>query len=121
MTRAHRHPISDVLDLLGRRWALRVLWELRGGPLTFRALRERCGGVSPSVLNVRLAELRATGLVEASADAGYAISAEGRRLGELLAPLTAFASRWAEADPRRVAAVGAAAAGRGPRRRAGRA
>ena len=51
-----------VLDLLGRRWMLRVLWQLRDGPLTFRALREQCDAVSPSVLNTRLAEMRDAGL-----------------------------------------------------------
>ncbi|HTO53257.1 MAG TPA: transcriptional regulator, partial [Myxococcota bacterium] len=29
-------PIMAALDLLGRRWALRVLWELRNGPHSFR-------------------------------------------------------------------------------------
>ena len=34
-------PIMIVLDVLGRRGALRILWELRGDdPLTFRALQE---------------------------------------------------------------------------------
>ena len=33
-------PIMAALDLLGRRWALRILWELRAGALPFRALRE---------------------------------------------------------------------------------
>ena len=46
------------LDLLGRRWALRLLWELRGGPVGARALRERCDGMSSSVLYERLTELR---------------------------------------------------------------
>ena len=35
-------PIMVLLDLLGRRWALRILWELRGGALTSRALRTAC-------------------------------------------------------------------------------
>ena len=48
-------PIMALLDLLGRRWALRMLWELREGGLSFRALQERCDGVSPSVLNTRAA------------------------------------------------------------------
>ena len=44
-------PIMALLDLLGRRWALRVLWELRAGPVPgFRELQSRCGGVSSSVL-----------------------------------------------------------------------
>ena len=48
---ASGRPIMALLDLLGRRWALRVLWELREGPLQFRALQERCDGMSSSVLN----------------------------------------------------------------------
>jgi DNA-binding HxlR family transcriptional regulator len=84
------------LDLLGRRWALRVLWELRDGPLTFRALRERCDEVSPSVLNVRLAELREAGLLALS-DEGYALTGAGRALGAALGPLQAWAEGWAKA------------------------
>ena len=87
-------PIMRLLDLLGRRWTLRVLWELRGDPLTFRALRSACGGVSPSVLNARLAELREAAIVEPT-DAGYALTEQGRALGELLLPLDDWAKQWA--------------------------
>jgi DNA-binding HxlR family transcriptional regulator len=85
-----------LLDALGRRWALRVLWELRDGALAFRALRERCEEVSPSVLNERLAELRALGIVDLS-EAGYTLTEQGRELGALLLPLDAWARRWARA------------------------
>ena len=81
------------LDLLGRRWALRILWELRAGPLSFRALREACGDVSPAVLNTRLAELRDAGIVESTAD-GYATTAIGRDLCRALDPLSRWAQRW---------------------------
>lgn len=87
-------PVMAALDLLGRRWTLRILWELRSGPLSFRALREACGGVSPAVLNTRLAELREVGVVE-STEAGYATTPTGRELCEALAPLSAWAQRWA--------------------------
>jgi DNA-binding HxlR family transcriptional regulator len=84
------------LDLLGRRWALRVLWELRGGePVSFRGLQERCGGLSPTVLNTRLAELREAGVVVLREGAGYALSREGRTLLDALAPLHGWAERWA--------------------------
>ena len=86
-------PLMAALDLLGRRWALRVLWELRDGALTFRALRERCDEVSPSVLNVRLAELREAGLVTLS-DSGYALTEIGLSLGGALSPLQAWATAW---------------------------
>jgi DNA-binding HxlR family transcriptional regulator len=88
-------PLMAALDLLGRRWALRVLWELRGGDHSFRALRERCGNLSPSVLNARLAELREAGLV-AAGEAGYGLTPLGRALGRALEPLQAWAERWAK-------------------------
>jgi DNA-binding HxlR family transcriptional regulator len=87
-------PIMALLDLLGRRWTLRVLWELRDGEaLAFRALQERCGGVSSSVLATRLAELREAGVVELREPAGYALTPRGRELLDLLAPLDAWAKR----------------------------
>jgi DNA-binding HxlR family transcriptional regulator len=90
-------PIMALLDLLGRRWALRVIWELRQDPLSFRRLQERAGGVSSSVLNARLSELRAAGIVE-SAGEGYRLTGEGRELLELYPPLDAWAQRWAERE-----------------------
>jgi DNA-binding HxlR family transcriptional regulator len=80
-----------LLDLFGRRWTLRVLWELRAGPCSFRALQERCGGISPTVLNQRLREIRAAGLVTRADGVGYSLTAEGR---EVLPALTEW-ERWA--------------------------
>jgi DNA-binding HxlR family transcriptional regulator len=88
-------PIMEVLDQLGRRWTLRVLWELRDGALPFRALQERCDAVSPTVLNDRLRELREMGLVELQAGGGYFLSADGHALGAVMMPLNAWAERWA--------------------------
>jgi DNA-binding HxlR family transcriptional regulator len=88
-------PIMALLDLLGRRWALRVIWELRDDPISFRALQSRCGAISSSVLNDRLAELRAAGIVEV-ADEGYRLTGEGRELLVLYPPLDAWAQRWAK-------------------------
>lgn len=87
-----------LFDLLGRRWALRVLWELRPGPATFRELAERCGGLSPTVLNARLKELRETGIVELSPEDGYGLTATGMALLESLLPLERWARTWAQRD-----------------------
>jgi DNA-binding HxlR family transcriptional regulator len=84
-----------LLDLLGRRWALRVLWELRDGPLTSRALREACGGVSPTVLQDRADELREAVLVELDETSGYRLTALGRELLARFGPIGAWADRWA--------------------------
>lgn len=83
-----------LLDLLGRRWTLRLLWELRDGPLRFVALRKAAGGVSQSVLVVRLAELTAAGIVAEGED-GYALTARGRELTGQLLKLDQWAQEWA--------------------------
>ena len=84
-----------LLDLLGRRWALRILWELREAPLAFNELQRRCDGMSPSVLATRLGELVDARLVERDGDDRYRASALAESLGELLLPLDAWARRWA--------------------------
>jgi DNA-binding HxlR family transcriptional regulator len=87
-------PIMALLDLLGRRWAMRVIWELRAEPLTFRELRERCGGVSPTSLNQRLHELREAQLVETAEAGGYTLSAQGQSLLKAMMPLLAWSEQW---------------------------
>ena len=60
-----------LFDLLGRRWAMGILWTLcESGPATFRVLQARCETISPSVLNHRLQELLAAKFDEKS-DEGY--------------------------------------------------
>jgi DNA-binding HxlR family transcriptional regulator len=85
-----------LLDLLGRRWSLRVLWELRDGSApSFRELQARCGDISSSVLNDRLRELRDAGIVDGErGGGGYRLSREGRALLDALTPLDAWAKRW---------------------------
>ena len=81
-----------LLDLLGRRAALRILWELRAEPLTFRGVLG-AAETNPAVLNTRLTELREAGIVEIGDD-GYRLTREGRRLLVCIAPLDAWAKRW---------------------------
>src|SRR3954467_15602061 len=82
-----RRPVMRLLDLLGQRWALRVLWELRAGEaLTFRALQDAGGGLSSSVLSARLGELREAGIVERG-DGGYRLTAPGGSPLRALPPL----------------------------------
>ncbi len=87
-------PIMVLLDLLGRRWSLRILWELRDAPLTSRALRTACDEASPTVLQARLNDLREAGFVELGEAGGYGLTALGRELCETFMPLHRFAERW---------------------------
>ncbi len=84
-----------LLDLLGRRWTLRVLWELREKALTSRALRAACDEVSPTVLQARLTELRDAGLIDHRRGRGYGLTPLGRELMRAFLPLYGFADRWA--------------------------
>jgi DNA-binding HxlR family transcriptional regulator len=88
-------PVMAALDLLGRRWSLRILWELRDGALGARALQDRCDTMSSSVLYERLGELTAAGLVDRSDDGGYRLTDLGDSLGDALGPLDAWARTWA--------------------------
>jgi DNA-binding HxlR family transcriptional regulator len=83
-----------LFDLVGRRWALRIVWELREGDATFRELAHRCDDVSSSVLRDRLRDLTVAGIVERG-EGGYRLSADGRELRELLGPLGRWSERWA--------------------------
>jgi DNA-binding HxlR family transcriptional regulator len=87
-------PIMALLDLLGRRWTLRILWELREQTLTSRAMRAACDDVSPTVLQARLSELREAGFVELMPASGYRLTGIGRDLQETFLPLHRFAERW---------------------------
>jgi DNA-binding HxlR family transcriptional regulator len=89
-------PVMALLDLLGRRWTLRIVWELREDrALTSRALRTACDEASPTVLNERLKELREAGFV-VSGEAGYALTPLGKELLRTVLPLNGFADRWSK-------------------------
>lgn len=90
-------PVMALLDLLGRRWALRIIWELRDArSLTSRALRTACDEASPTVLQARLSELREAGFVELVAGDGYRLTGLGKVLMENFLPLHRFAERWSK-------------------------
>ncbi len=92
-----RRPIMALLEQLGRKGTLRILWELRdGAPQSFRVLQANAGEMSPSVLNDRLKELRALQIVEL-AELGYVLTESGVELVKRLKPLNQWADRWFEA------------------------
>jgi DNA-binding HxlR family transcriptional regulator len=89
-------PIMALLDLLGRRWSLRIIWELRDASLTSRALRTACDEASPTVLQTRLSELREAGFVELVAGDGYRLTELGKELQESFLAVHHFAERWSK-------------------------
>lgn len=85
-------PIMRLLDVIGQRWSLRIMWELRDARLNFRALQSACG-VSPSVLNARLKDLREHKIVDLD-DQGYGLTDAGLSLAKHLVGMTAWAEKW---------------------------
>jgi len=83
------------LDLFGRRWSLRVLWELREGGLGFRPLQQRCDGMSSSVLRQRLIDLMDAGIVDQRPDNSYRLTSLGEAAIDALQPLDRWSTRWA--------------------------
>jgi DNA-binding HxlR family transcriptional regulator len=86
-----------LLDLLGRRWALRILWELRGQPASFQALQIRCDSMSTSVLSQRLGELRDAQLIEKDQAGSYTLTEHGVRLLARLDGIDEWTQEWSRA------------------------
>ncbi|MCF3183503.1 helix-turn-helix transcriptional regulator [Streptomyces polychromogenes] len=88
-------PVMAAFDLLGRRWTMRILWELSQAPAGFRELQRRCGRMSSSVLSTRIEELTDARLLALDGE-GYHLTPLGQDLVEALKPLGAWSRRWAE-------------------------
>ena len=89
-------PLMAALDLFGRRWTLRIVWELRDGELGFRPLQQRCDNMSSSVLRQRLTELLDARLLYQLPDSRYALTPLGHRAYQALRPLTRWSQEWSE-------------------------
>lgn len=92
-----RRPALDLFDLLGRRWALRILWELGEDPASFQDLQARCDAMSTSVLSQRLVDLREAQLVEKAQDGRYRLSEQGTSLVARLDWIDEWTRSWADA------------------------
>lgn len=88
-------PVMALFDLLGRAWAMGVIWQLQGGPYTFRELQSRCESISPTILNNRIKDLREAGIVERILE-GYRLTEIGNELITILLPFADWSANWAK-------------------------
>lgn len=88
-------PIMALFDLLGRNWAMGVVWQLKEGPCTFRELQNRCESISPTILNSRIKDLREANVVERTLE-GYKLTKRGEELIKLLLPFEKWSKTWAK-------------------------
>lgn len=89
-------PLYALFELISRRWTLRIVWELQGGPATFTELQTRCDGMSTSTLTLRLGDLLGTGVVGHTESGAYQLTSTGTQLLDRLAPLADWAQAWAD-------------------------
>lgn len=87
-------PIMALFDLLGRTWALGVLWQMQDGPCTFRQLQDRCESISPSILNSRIKDLREAQIAERTLE-GYQLTERGKDLVDRIRPFGDWSRTWA--------------------------
>ncbi|WP_211599489.1 winged helix-turn-helix transcriptional regulator [Gordonia araii] len=80
-------------DLLGRRWMLRILWEMRRGSVRFSEFRDRIPEASPTTISQRLDELVAARIVN-QGRSGYRLTKHGAGLLLALGPLELWAQSW---------------------------
>ncbi len=57
-------PIERGMRMLGGKWKGSILWHLKDGPVRFNDLARQLGGASKKMVNQRLKEMEALGLLE---------------------------------------------------------
>jgi DNA-binding HxlR family transcriptional regulator len=91
--------VARAADLLGRRWALAILWaSAEAGAVRFNEFKQTLEGIPPRTLAARLAELEEAGILERRVldtrppRAEYRLTDAGRRLGTLVEAMHAWAA-----------------------------
>ena len=86
-------PIMALFDLMGRRWAMGIVWQLNEGPLSFVEIQKRCESISPTILSARIKDLIEAKLIEKTLD-GYRLTSLGTELFRILEPFKGWAAKW---------------------------
>ena len=90
--------VRDAADLLGRRWALALIYASHAGAVRFNEFRQVLGEIPPRTLVQRLSELEEAGLLERRIvatrppRAEYHLTPQGRRLRAVVDALARWAS-----------------------------
>lgn len=89
-------PVRGLIEQIGDKWSLLVLYVLEGGPVRFNALERRLPGVSQKMLSQTLRKLEHSGLVTRTvyAEVPPRVEYELSPLGLSLRPLMAAMCDW---------------------------
>jgi len=89
-------PVANTLDLVGDKWSLLIIRDMRHGKRTYGELAQSPEGIPTNILADRLRRLEETGIIESAAYQerpvryAYTLTDKGNDLGELLGALV----RW---------------------------
>ncbi|WP_233218789.1 winged helix-turn-helix transcriptional regulator [Deinococcus arcticus] len=92
--------VERTMQVIGGKWTTLILRDLLGGTRRFSDLKRTLGRVSPKTLTERLRQLEAQGLVtrtvyaEVPPRVEYALTEQGQSLGEIIAAMARWGSRW---------------------------
>ncbi|NDK30838.1 helix-turn-helix transcriptional regulator [Nesterenkonia sp. Hz 6-5] len=88
------------MEIVGKRWSSGILLALGLGAERFTEIEHRVEGLSGRMLNVRLRELEAAGLLERHVEPTvpvtirYKLSERGMELLKSMQPMAQYARRW---------------------------
>lgn len=91
--------LARTLDVVGNRWTLLIIRELRPGPRRFTDLIDGLPGISRKLLTERLRDLERDGIITRkelpppAARQVYELTEDGRDLATAMAPLAAWGAR----------------------------
>lgn len=95
-------PVAKALDVIGERWALLILRDLRRkGPLRFQDFERLLPGIAPNTLSARLKTLQEQGVIGARLYERhppryeYVLTEKGEALAPVLKALYAWGQRYA--------------------------
>jgi DNA-binding HxlR family transcriptional regulator len=94
-------PVARALDVIGERWALLILRDLRRkGPLRFQEFAKTLPGIAPNMLSARLKQLEAQGVIATRLYAKhppryeYFLTLKGEALAPVLKALYVWGERY---------------------------
>jgi DNA-binding HxlR family transcriptional regulator len=93
-------PVAKSAEILGDTWSLLIVRELLLGSTRFSTLQKGMPRISPTVLNTRLKQLEARGIIARRPVSGqrgheYRLTAAGKELGPVIDSLVVWGTRWA--------------------------
>ena len=94
-------PITEIWQLLGKRWSLSILYTItKNKTIRFNELKKSLSEISATVLSERLSELESQGLItkkmfaEIPPRVEYSLSPKTSELGKIIEELNDWVKKW---------------------------